>query len=199
MASANLSSDTPYLFRPLPGGWVLYTLSEKNVIIIWSICIEWDFSVSHIDLMQEITLIFYVAGRLIDLNCLFKVEVEDKNKLFFQSRFSSACRLIWILRIHLMIYLAECTLSMNWQNGSGILFKAIVLQNSKTNYLLSKKVRWSTCRLRCGKHTMARVGVFLHPAPPPPTPLPPCSSVTGIFKCLQYVPLNINRLSHPCV
>ncbi len=90
--------------------------------------------------MQEITLIFYVAGRLIDLNCLFlsrykafnkqfvlhnlnscsnfrsqsldnevifNVEVEDRNKLFFQSRFSSTCRLMRILRIHLMIYLPE--------------------------------------------------------------------------------------------
>ena len=43
---------------------------------------------------------------------IFKVEVEDRNKLFFQSRFSSACHLMRILRIHLMIYLAECTVGM---------------------------------------------------------------------------------------
>ena len=36
---------------------VLSAFSEKNVIIIWSICIEWDFNgVFYIDLMQEITL-----------------------------------------------------------------------------------------------------------------------------------------------
>ncbi len=127
-----------------PGISFFTTLSEKNVIIIWSICIEWVFSVFYIlvDLRQEITLKFYVAGLLIDLNCLFlsrykafnkqcvlhnlnscsnfhsrslnnevifKVEVEDTIKLFFQSRFSSACRLMRILRLHLKFYLAECS------------------------------------------------------------------------------------------
>ena len=131
-------NNTTYI---LPAWW-MHALSEKNVIIIWRICIEWDFSVFHIDLRQKITLKFYVAGLLIDLNCIFlsrynafnkqyvlhnlnscstfrsqslnnevifKVEMEDRNKLFFQSRFSNPCHLIWILRIHLMIYLAECT------------------------------------------------------------------------------------------
>ena len=57
-----------------------HTLSEKKVIIIWSIYIEWDFNIIYIDLMQEITLIFYVAGLLIDLNCLFLSRYKAFNK-----------------------------------------------------------------------------------------------------------------------
>ncbi len=119
----------------------IITLSEKKVIIMWSLRTQWDFSIVYIELRQKIALKFHVAGFLINWNCLFQsrykalnrqsvlhnlnscstfcsqslnnevifyVEVEDRKKLFILSRISSACHLMRILRIHLMIYLVEC-------------------------------------------------------------------------------------------
>ena len=63
------------------------TLSEKNVIIIWSICIETNYSFNP----------FAALARKYLRGTPFRM-------------FSSACRLMRILRIHLMIYLAECKL-----------------------------------------------------------------------------------------